>query len=122
MREHAEKIAPGPWAWEMTGEKDSSWAVGFVQDEAGNTLSGQLEHGKGIVIDGVCEGLAGCTAYRPAAEHVASWHPAVALAVADWLEREAALIDAQVFPQSDPVMERYPLAVARAYLGERPDA
>ena len=39
-------------------------------------------------------------------------------AVAGWLEREAALIDAQVFPQSDPVMERYPLAVARAYLGE----
>ncbi len=50
--------------------------------------------------------------------HIASWHPLVALAVADWLERDAALIDAQVFPQSDPVMERYPLKVARAYLGE----
>ena len=50
-------------------------------------------------------------------QYVASWHPGVALAVADLLEREAALIDAQVFPQSDPAMERYPLAVARAYLG-----
>jgi hypothetical protein len=57
--------------------------------------------------------------HRPyEAEHIASWHPLVAAAVADWLDREAALIDAQVFPQSDPVMERYPLAVARAYLGE----
>ena len=52
------------------------------------------------------------------AEYIASWHPLVALAVAGLLEREAALIEAQVFPQSDPVMERYPLAVARAYLGE----
>lgn len=28
------------------------------------------------------------------AQHIASWHPAVALAVADWLDREAALHDA----------------------------
>jgi hypothetical protein len=39
-REAAAKAAtPGPWAWEATGEKDSSWAVGFVQDEDGNTIS-----------------------------------------------------------------------------------
>ena len=47
------------------------------------------------------------------AEHIASWHPAVALAVADWLDADAG------------VMERHDLdvaiskayAVARAYLG-----
>ena len=46
------------------------------------------------------------------ATHIASWHPAVALAVADWLDREAVLHDALggAMPQA--------LAVARAYLGE----
>ena len=54
------------------------------------------------------------------AEHIASWHPAVALAVADWLDAEASNRDAgiggrgwfSVGGQTDA------LAVARAYLGE----
>jgi hypothetical protein len=41
------------------------------------------------------------------AEHIASWHPAVALAVADWLEA-TVLTDANA---------PFALAVARAYLG-----
>ena len=47
------------------------------------------------------------------AEHIASWHPAVALAVADWLEQVAEdgpFLTAQVKDKA--------LAVARAYLGE----
>jgi hypothetical protein len=40
-------------------------------------------------------------------EHIASWHPAVALAVADWLEREADLGGLGCFGA---------VAVARAYL------
>lgn len=45
------------------------------------------------------------------AEHIASWHPAVALAVADWLDREADYADVRgiVAPPA--------LAVATAYLG-----
>ena len=57
-------------------------------------------------------------AHRPyEAEHIASWHPLVALAVADWLdaaaeraERPGALALHSLSPG--------PLAVARAYLGE----
>lgn len=52
------------------------------------------------------------------AVYIASWHTDVALAVAEWLEHAASLTDSRVFPQSDPVMEGYPLTVARTYLGE----
>ena len=55
------------------------------------------------------------------AEHIASWHPAVALAVADWLDATARELDAL----GDPDLSAHPqdgrrtsaLAVARAYLG-----
>jgi hypothetical protein len=54
-----------------------------------------------------------CDAETPEhAEHIASWHPLAAAAVAGWLEAEAA--DAAVFPLRFPQA----LAVARAYLGE----
>ena len=58
-------------------------------------------------------------AHRPyEAEHIASWHPLVAAAVADWLEAatgtaaRAEAEGASVHPDS------YALKVARAYLGE----
>lgn len=44
--------------------------------------------------------------------HVASWHPAVALAVADWLDDAATLAD------ETGRIDRHALAVARAYIGE----
>jgi hypothetical protein len=47
----------GPWAWEQTGDKDNSWAVGCVMDEDEQPLSGRLETGQGIVVEGVCEGI-----------------------------------------------------------------
>lgn len=54
------------------------------------------------------------------AEHIASWHPAVALAVADWLDRLAGAYDfTYLTPDSVPTM-REALAVARAYLGGAP--
>ena len=43
----------------------------------------------------------------PWSEHIASWHPAVALAVADWLDEVGATDDDAIAA----------LAVARAYLG-----
>ena len=48
------------------------------------------------------------------AEHIASWHPAVALAVADWLDETAKDLDAlMTYGGHVPA-----LVVARAYLGE----
>ena len=57
------------------------------------------------------------------AEHIASWHPAVALAVADWLDATADRIDAGRDPKLGGRRNhgwrgsREALAVANAYLG-----
>lgn len=64
------------WAWEATGDKDNSWAVGHVEDEDGHPLSGEIEHGQGVVIDGVCESINGNLAD---AAHIARHDPARAL-------------------------------------------
>jgi hypothetical protein len=51
------------------------------------------------------------------AEHIASWHPAVALAVADWLD---GIAEAMTRPSGGPSTTREEgaaLAVARVYLG-----
>jgi hypothetical protein len=52
------------------------------------------------------------------ADHIASWPPAAALAVADWLELAAVLCEATVFPYDDEVFTRRALAVAQEHLGE----
>jgi hypothetical protein len=55
--------------------------------------------------------------HRPyEAEHIASWSPPVALAVAEWLDDAAEAY--QAFPDSVP---GHSLKVARAYLGESRD-
>lgn len=60
----------------------------------------------------------------PLGRHVASWHPAVTLAVANWLDEQAGCLeeDATTFrfatPESREAMYADALAVARAYLGE----
>ena len=48
------------------------------------------------------------------AEHIASWHPAVALAVADWLDDEADCWD----PSFDGIAHYRAYIVATTYLGE----
>jgi hypothetical protein len=48
-------------------------------------------------------------AAHPDGEHIASWHPVVALAIADWLDAE----DAHQFGPTEQAIN-----VARAYLGE----
>lgn len=64
------------------------------------------------------------------AEHIASWDPDVALAVADWLHDEAELLPDTIADQIDlgmtpedaaamaNILHQPALAVARAYLGE----
>lgn len=51
-------------------------------------------------------------AESPLAEHIASWHPAVALAVADWLDACLARDPRALGTEAESA-----LAVARAYLG-----
>jgi hypothetical protein len=54
------------------------------------------------------------------AEHIASWHPVVALAVADLLDFSAAtsrILDAVGQDPDNRRTHHYALAVARAYLG-----
>lgn len=53
-----------------------------------------------------------------AAEHIASWHPAVALAVVDWLNAYAERME--VLGHAIGSNQGHALAVARAYLGEQP--
>ena len=116
MRERAEAATEGPWAWEATGEKDNSWAVGLVQDEAGSTLVGRIEAGEGIVIDGVCEGIGG---RLPDAEHIAGMHPGTALAVADLLDATSTCECEEDDDHAD--IKQAALAIARAYLaGDTP--
>jgi hypothetical protein len=61
------------WAWEATGDKDNSWAVGYVEGEDGRPLSGEIGHGQGVVIDGVCESING---HLADAAHIARHDPA----------------------------------------------
>ena len=52
----------------------------------------------------------------PWSEHIASWHPTVALAVADWLDAYAERLE--VLGHAIGSNHGQALAVARAYLGE----
>lgn len=61
--------------------------------------------------------IAPTVTYYDDAEHIASWHPLVALAVADWLDHEAQIADEDAADGYE-MGPRYPgLVVARAYLG-----
>lgn len=111
MRQRADAATPGPWApggphihpWELVVDHQLP-LVEFTSDEHG----------------------------RANAAHVASWHPAVALAVADWLEvaaRDHRPIPTVTTPSfqkcvtcgKDPCPTLAgAAAVARAYLGEVP--
>jgi len=92
----AKAATPGPWCWEATGDKDSSWAAGLVQDEDGNPLTGEIAKGEGVIIDGVCESIDG----NPAdGAHIARHDPARVLReVAVWrrilLDYSTAPLDA----------------------------
>lgn len=92
MRERAEAAALGPW--EAVEGASGAWWV-----ERPNTAD--------IAID----------LHGEYARHIASWHPAVALAVATWLNSHA---DIHALRTCDErlVVPCPALAAARAYLGE----
>lgn len=94
MRERAQAATPGPWTPDPRAP----------HDVRGNEMRNLVATTGGMV------------AASENTNHIASWHPAVALAVADWLDREAALTEASSwYPDSGES-----LAVARAYLNEEP--
>lgn len=97
MRERAEAAVLSPW--QAVEGASSSWWV-----ECPNTADIALDlHGEN-------------------ARHIASWHPAVALAVADWLDSMASRAESRIALGGDEAAvwshERHALAVATAYLGE----
>jgi hypothetical protein len=97
MRERAEAATSGPWA--LASVSGQGFAVHRGEHTTVSLFSASYD-----------------------AEHIASWHPAVALAVADWLEAEAVAHSGEIFDDWDAATAccRMPaaLAVARAYLGE----
>ena len=97
---------------------DGRWTTGEVGWSVRQGLTYDVHLGGSLVTAAGCEELA---------EHIASWHPAVALAVADWLEAIANRIDeihdslpfsAQLTLTSLNVTAvEQAVSVARAYLG-----
>jgi hypothetical protein len=105
MRERAEVSSNGPWKrYGMAGVAGADWEI--VEERRV-----ECECGEAVA-------LTGC-ATNADALHIASWHPAVALAVADWLDVAAeggCCDDCMEDPQADP-FRFAALAVADAYLG-----
>ena len=102
MRERAKAVTPGPWTVENTGSHmHDSWAVADVERYQSYTNS------------------VACGEDKPLADHIASWHPAVAVAVAEWLDATADNADAIGYdgPGQAGSPHAVALAVARAYLG-----
>ena len=107
MRERAEAATPGPWVYayeSVTVEVDGCTC---------GTQGGPWGHESGCGLE-----LPHVEASAPDAEHIASWHPAVALAVADWLDAEADVDEvAREMGGRGHTEESQCVAVARAYLG-----
>jgi len=100
LRERAEMATPGPWRQMCLGSE------GCLVLRATGT---PRERGRGRVAR---FGQKDWKADHADAEYVAAMHPGVALAVADWLDAEAAFAEHEV---ADLALEA--LAVARAILG-----
>ena len=110
MRERAEAATPGPWVRSGSSiETDHECSPSHDCWPVGDTYSGMKPDGSTYPRD----------LNRADAEHIASWHPAVALAVADWLDAEAESHRADLvgpFPSACCRMSQA-RAVARAFLG-----
>ena len=91
MRERAEAATPGGPRWETAPHAAPHLRFIFPADSDSSITAAPVDD----------------------AEHIASWHPAVALAVADLLDLAATHQVAFT-----PVVRPHLLAVAHAYLGE----
>ena len=115
MRERVQGATAGPWTVREEHGRD-------IADEGWSDVR-VVRPGAGVAITYLSNVLEG-SPHEDNAAYIASMHPGVALAVADWLEAEAdraAEIDGFEDSASYPLMLagfRHSLAVARAYLGE----
>lgn len=101
MRDCAEPATQGPWRALLVGER---------ADVRGLPENTTYDH-RGDSVATAADSEFGACKPQDAA-HIASWHPAVALAVADWLD-EAADLWAETYTD----YQTRALAVASAYLG-----
>lgn len=102
MRERAEASSPSPWVQTVWPKE----VPGVYSQAIEDTHEFDPEIAR--------------TLDKPDAEHIASWHPAVALAVADWLDAEAGTeerLSALAHRDSVGSIRDEAIAVARAYLG-----
>jgi hypothetical protein len=96
MKARAEAATQGPWGKGDPKANDGFWLTVGVWSGDPDNCHAECDR-------------------RQDAEHIASWDPAVALAVADWLD--ACALVTEVAPDRHKGLA---LAVARAYLGETP--
>lgn len=107
MRERAEAATPSPWR-AVGDQLRATAADALIEDNILVAYATGHDHRLGIKKSGAA----------PDAEHAASWHPDVALAVADWLDLTADFEPQWAISRGlQPVAQRA-LAVARTYLGE----
>jgi hypothetical protein len=97
MRQRAKAATAGPWESLDDGDRLVAWKL---------DPSGQFDDDFDYVVDEPISNAAN-------AEHIASWHPGVALAVAALLDSLADLYAAG-FVEPQPL----PMAIVRAYLGK----
>lgn len=114
IRERANAATQGPWSLEQ------DWAV--VASGSDSVIHGYYEGTCPACDEGITD-TASVALQVEDAQHIASWHPAVALAVADWLDSVRAPDDPHTLAEAESKRCRLcaeyhrALAVARAYLG-----
>lgn len=106
MRERAEAATQGPWRQQPIEGPGRPRA-----DVRGLPENTTYDHRGDAVATAEDSSFGACLTTD--AEHIASWHPAVALAVADWLDEAAD--EAESFGHSDAPAP-HAIAVANAYL------
>lgn len=109
MRTRAGTATPGPWEAPL----DSEVTYGYHREGSRHVATWVATCNLGDEDESEGRDIAN-------AEYIASWHPLVALAVADWLETEAHMADRR--GNSVEGQTFHALAVARAYLGTGRDA
>lgn len=117
MRERAQAATPGPWHGNTPGARSYGGLVSNAPPTVADLLSGRYAHEQ----EGYGGTLIAESIKRQNAEHIASWHPAVAVAVADLLVNEANAMEPaapELVPPYNEARRSLLTAVAHAYLGE----
>ena|ERR1035438_1386471 len=109
MRERASAATPGPWEY----VNDFDITHGYEINEHGRAQANWI-----ATVDAGDDELDEAGMLPLNAAYIASMHPAVALAVADWLDNEARATEGMA--DEAPVLglpDSHALATARAFLG-----